>query len=96
MAKYTTCLEPLCNLPSSHLIYHHQLLLFFMNAAAELDLKQRLTHLSLEDRQNISAYLLRLKHASGEGQEEITQLMSEMDSGSKTPLSSLKQDLHSS
>ncbi|MCF6313773.1 MAG: hypothetical protein L3J39_15115 [Verrucomicrobiales bacterium] len=67
-----------------------------MNAAAELDLKQQLTHLSQEDRQNISAYLLRLKHASTEGKTEITQLMREMDSGNKTPLSTLKQNLHES
>ena len=64
-----------------------------MNAAAELDLKQRLSHLSEEDRRGISAYLLRLKHGSEKGRQEISRLMSEMDSGEKKKLSSLENDL---
>ena len=64
-----------------------------MNAAVELDLKQRLAHLSNKDRRSISAYPLRLKHASDEGKEEISRLMSEMDSGRKTKLSTLEGEL---
>jgi len=64
-----------------------------MNATVELDLKQRLAQLSGEDRRSISAYLLRLKHASDEGKQEISRLMSEMDAGKKTKLSSIEEDL---
>ena len=64
-----------------------------MNATAELDLKQRLSQLSSEDRRSISAYLLRLKHASEEGKKEISRLMSEMDAGKKTKLSSIDENL---
>jgi hypothetical protein len=64
-----------------------------MDAVAELDIKQRLAKLSVSERRSISAYLLRLKHASQEGREEMSRLMAEMDAGQKTRLSDLKGDM---
>jgi len=58
-----------------------------MTAEVELDLKQRLSKLSDEDRKRISAYLIHLNHVSDEGRQEISGLMSEMDAGQKTSLS---------
>jgi hypothetical protein len=60
-----------------------------MTATAELDLKQRLARLSMRDRREVSAYLLRLKHESVAGRREISRVMRAMDSGSKTPLNEL-------
>ena len=60
-----------------------------VTADAAFDLKQRLASLSFAELQEISAYLLRLKHASPEGRAETSRLMAEMDAGIKTPLSSL-------
>lgn len=64
-----------------------------MTASIELDLKQRLARLSERDRRAMSAYLLRLKHQSKRGSQEISELMKEMDAGSKTSLSKLATDL---
>lgn len=64
-----------------------------MNALTELEFKQRLAGLSESERRSISAYLLRLKHASEEGREERGRLMSEMDTGKKTRLRDLENTL---
>ena len=58
-----------------------------MTAQVELDLKQRLARLSERDRQEMSAYLLKLKHESKSGRKRISKLMREMDRGKKIPLS---------
>lgn len=57
-----------------------------MTAAVELELKQRLSRLSIKDRRAMSAYLLRLKHESSAGRKETSRVMHEMDSGKKIPL----------
>ncbi len=64
-----------------------------MTASIELDLKQRLAHLSEPDRRAMSAYLLRLKHQSKRGRQGISKLMKDMDAGKKTGLSKLVTDL---
>lgn len=64
-----------------------------MTASIELDLKQRLARLSERDRRAMSAYLLRLKHQSKSGRQDISMIMKEMDSGSKTGLSKLATEL---
>lgn len=64
-----------------------------MDAVAELDIKQRLARLSGADRRSISAYLVRLKHASDEGKVEISRLMSDMDADKKTKLSDFENSL---
>jgi len=66
---------------------------FAMTAAIELDLKQRLAQLSERDRLAMSAYLLRLKHQSERGRQDISKIMQEMDAGGKTGLSKLAADL---
>ncbi len=60
-----------------------------MTAAIELDLKQRLARLSERDRRAMSAYLLRLKHQSKSGRQDISKIMREMDTGRKTGLSKI-------
>lgn len=64
-----------------------------MTASIELDLKQRLARLSERDRRAMSAYLLRLKHQSKSGRQDISKLMKEMDAGRKTRLSKLATEL---
>jgi len=64
-----------------------------MTASTELDLKQRLARLSEAERRAMSAYLLRLKHQSKSGRQNISKLMKEMDAGKKTGLSKLAADL---
>jgi hypothetical protein len=41
----------------------------------------------------MSAYLLRLKHQSKSGRQDISKIMKEMDAGGKTGLSKLATDL---
>ncbi|MEI6818525.1 MAG: hypothetical protein WCL19_02875 [Verrucomicrobiota bacterium] len=64
-----------------------------MTAPIELDLKQRLARLSERDQRAMSAYLLRLKHQSKNGRQDISKLMQEMDAGDKTSLTELATDL---
>ena len=67
--------------------------LAIMTAPIELDLKQRLARLSERDQRAMSAYLLRLKHQSKSGRQDISKLMQEMDAGDKTSLTELATDL---
>jgi 5,10-methylenetetrahydrofolate reductase len=64
-----------------------------MTAPIELDLKQRLARLSERDQRAMSAYLLRLKHQSKSGRQDISKLMQEMDAGEKIGLTQLATDL---
>jgi hypothetical protein len=64
-----------------------------MTASTELDLKQQLARLSEKDRRAMSAFLLRLKHQSKGGRQEMSRLMKEMDTGRKTRLTTLASDL---
>jgi cytochrome c553 len=57
-----------------------------MTASAILDLKQKLSKLSGRDRQEIAAYLLRLKHEAPEWKREVSRRMREMDRGKKIRL----------
>lgn len=63
-----------------------------MEAAVELEIKQKLSQLTDPDLRSISAYLLRLRHSTEEAKQERTRIMDEMDRGKKTPLSDLKLD----
>ena len=47
--------------------------------------------MTAEERREISAFLLRLNHASDEGRAELSAIMAEMDAGEKTPLSTIKE-----
>ena len=64
-----------------------------MTATAILDLKQRLSRLSVADRRMAAAYLLRLKHESSAGRRETTRTMREMDDGKKIRLADLAKQL---
>ena len=69
---------------------------FEMEAAIELEIKQKLSQLSDPDRRSISAYLLRLRHSTDESKRERTRIMDEMDKGQKTRLSDLHLDQEAS
>ena len=67
-----------------------------MEAAIELEIKQKLSQLSDLDLRSISAFLLRLRQASEESKKERTIIMDEMDQGRKTRLSDLQLDQEAS
>ena len=54
-----------------------------MSAAAMLQLKQSLSKMTEKERQEVSAFLHRLKQESPAWQKEMARRMSEMDSGKK-------------
>ena len=64
-----------------------------MTATAILDLKQRLSKLSVSGRKMAAAYLLRLKHESPAGRRETSRIMREMDAGKKVRLTDLAKQL---
>jgi hypothetical protein len=67
-----------------------------MEAALELEIKQKLSQLSNPELRSISAYLLHLRQSSEESKKERTVLMDEMDQGQKTRLSDLHLDQEAS
>jgi hypothetical protein len=54
-----------------------------MSAIAMLQLKQQLSQITERERQEISAYLHRLKQQTSAWQKEMTRRMAEMDAGKK-------------
>lgn len=54
-----------------------------MSATAMLELKQQLSRLSDKERQEVTAFLHRLKQESPAWQKEMTRRMAEMDGGVK-------------
>jgi dsDNA-specific endonuclease/ATPase MutS2 len=54
-----------------------------MSTTAMLQLKQDLTKLTEKERQEISAFLHRLKQETTSWKKEMTRRMSEMDAGKK-------------
>jgi prenyltransferase beta subunit len=54
-----------------------------MNAAAMLQLKQQLSQISEKERQEVSAFIHRLKQESPAWQKEMSRRMAEMDTGKK-------------
>jgi hypothetical protein len=63
-----------------------------MEAALELELKQKLSQLSNPELRSISAYLVHLRQSTEESKKERTRLMDEMDQGQKTRLADLHLD----
>lgn len=62
-----------------------------------LEIKQQITKLTSAERQELNAYLLRLRNKSREGQVTVSTLMGEMDKGKKVSMSELEdriQDRH--
>jgi hypothetical protein len=54
-----------------------------MSTMAMLQLKQQLSSISEKERQEISAFLHRLRQQSPAWQQEMTRRMTEMDAGKK-------------
>jgi hypothetical protein len=54
-----------------------------MSTMAMLQLKQQLSRISEKERQEISAFLHRLRQQSPAWQKEMTRRMTEMDAGKK-------------
>ena len=67
-----------------------------MEAALELEIKQKLSRLSDPDRRSIAAFLLSLRHSSEEALQERSRIMEEMDAGKKTRLADIQPDLENS
>lgn len=57
-----------------------------MNAEAMLQLKQQLVRMSLKQRQEVAAFIHRLKQESPAWKKEMTRRMAEMDAGRKFQL----------
>jgi hypothetical protein len=56
-----------------------------------LELKQQVTKLSLRERRELNAYLIRLRHERPEWKKMVSKRMREMDSGRKVTLEELRQ-----
>ena len=54
-----------------------------MSAASMLQIKQQLSQISEKERQEVAAYLHRLKQDSPSWRKEMSKRMSEMDGGKK-------------
>jgi cytochrome c553 len=57
-----------------------------MSATAMLQLKQQLSQLSDKERQEVAAFLHRLKQETPAWQKEMASRMAEMDAGKKFPI----------
>jgi len=64
-----------------------------MTATAFLDLKQRASKLSEKDRQNLSAYLVRLGQERSGWKQETARRLNEMAKGKKMSVADLRKQL---
>jgi hypothetical protein len=64
-----------------------------MTATAFLDLKQRASKFSEKDRQNLSAYLIRLGQERTGWKKETARRLNEMAGGKKTSVIELRKQL---
>jgi hypothetical protein len=64
-----------------------------MTATAFLDLKQRAAKLSERERQNLSAYLIRLGQERGSWKQETARRLNEMAKGKQTSVAELRKQL---
>ncbi len=56
-----------------------------------LQLKQEISRLSLRERRELNAYMIRLRHESPEWKKLISRRMREMDSGRKVSVAELER-----
>ncbi|MGH7958345.1 MAG: hypothetical protein ACREH8_15240 [Opitutaceae bacterium] len=56
-----------------------------------LQLKQEISRLSLRERRELNAYMIRLRHERPEWKKETSRRMREMDAGKKVSLSQLER-----
>ena len=64
-----------------------------MTAAAFLDLKQRVSKLPEKDRQNLSAFLIRLGQERAEWKHETARRLDAMAAGKKVSVATLRRQL---
>ena len=64
-----------------------------MTATAFLDLKQRASKLSERERQDLSAYLIRLGQERSAWKRETARRLNEMGKGKKTSVADLRKQL---
>ncbi|MCC6414517.1 MAG: hypothetical protein IT582_01200 [Opitutaceae bacterium] len=64
-----------------------------MTATAFLDLKQRAAKLSERERQNLSAYLIRLGQERSGWKQETARRLNEMAKGKQTSVADLRKQL---
>jgi hypothetical protein len=64
-----------------------------MTATAFLDLKQRAAKLSERERQNLSAYLIRLGQERSSWKQETARRLNEMAKGKRTSVADLRKQL---
>lgn len=67
--------------------------LFAMTATAFLDLKQRAATLTEKERQDLSAYLIRLGHERSAWKKETARRLNEMAKGKRTSVADLRKQL---
>jgi hypothetical protein len=58
-----------------------------------LQLKQEITRLSKRERQELNAYMIRLRHETPEWKKRVARRMRAMDAGKKVTLEQLEQRL---
>jgi hypothetical protein len=58
-----------------------------------LRLKQEISRLSLRERRELNAYMIRLRHERPEWKKEISRRMREMDAGKKVSIADLERRL---
>jgi hypothetical protein len=56
-----------------------------------LQLKQEISRLSLRERRELNAYMIRLRHERPEWKKEISRRMREMDAGKKVSLTEIER-----
>jgi hypothetical protein len=56
-----------------------------------LQLKQEISQLSLRERRELNAYMIRLRHERPEWKKEISRRMREMDAGKKVSVAELER-----
>ena len=64
-----------------------------MTATAFLDLKQRAATLTEKERQDLSAYLIRLGHERSAWKKETARRLNEMAKGKRTSVADLRKQL---
>ena len=72
---------------------HDRVVLAPMTATAFLDLKQRASKLSEKERQNLSAYLVRLGQERREWKHETARRLNAMAKGQQTSVADLRKQL---
>lgn len=56
-----------------------------------LQLKQEISRLSLRERRELNAYMIRLRHERSEWKKTVSRRMREMDSGKKVSLAEIER-----